>query len=153
VFDGLAVALTAADAPGRRRLIILFSDGQDSSSISDIDGLLAVARQTTATVAVILSSPSLERPASLLRASTSHPNATIGATLDRIATETGGMVSVLKPGETVSSKFRRMLQDFRSSYVLYFTPKGVERSGVHTLDVRVKRAGAEVRARRGYVWR
>ena len=153
VFDGLAVALTAADAPGRRRLIILFSDGQDSSSISDVDGLLAVARQTTATVAVILSSPSLDRPASLLRASSSQPNATIGPTLDRIAAETGGMVSVLKPGETVSSKFRRMLQDFRSSYVLYFTPKGVERAGVHTLDVRVKRTGAEVRARRGYVWR
>jgi hypothetical protein len=45
-----------------------------------------------------------------------------------------------------------MVQDFRSSYVLYFTPKGVERAGVHTLDVRVKRNGAEVRARRSYAW-
>jgi VWFA-related protein len=153
VFDGLAVALTAADAPGRRRLIVLFSDGQDSSSITDIDGLLAVARRTTATVAVILSSPSLERPASLLRSSSTQSPGTIGATLERISTETGGMVSVLKPGETVSSKFRRMLQDFRSSYVLYFTPSGVDRSGAHTLEVRLKRGGADVRARRGYVWR
>jgi Ca-activated chloride channel family protein len=153
VFDGLAVSLTAAGAPGRRRLIILFSDGQDSSSISDVDSLLAVARQTTATVAVILSSPSLDRPVSLLRASSSQPGGTIGTTLEKIAAETGGIVSVLKPGETVSAKFRRMLQDFRSSYVLYFTPTGVERSGVHALDVRVKRANVEVRARRGYVWR
>ena len=35
VFDSLAVALTAAVPPGRRQLVVLFSDGQDSSSISD----------------------------------------------------------------------------------------------------------------------
>jgi hypothetical protein len=46
-----------------------------------------------------------------------------------------------------------MLQEFRSSYVLYFTPRGVERSGAHTLEVRVKRPGVDVRARRGYVWK
>jgi hypothetical protein len=37
--------------------------------------------------------------------------------------------------------------------VLYFTPKGVDRQGVHTLEVRVKRTKADVHARRGYVWR
>jgi VWFA-related protein len=153
VFDGLAVALTAADAPGRRRLVIMFSDGQDSSSISDVESLMAVARQTTPTVVVILSSPSLDRAASLLRASSAAADGTVGATAERIAAETGGMVSVLKPGEAIGSKFRRMVQDFRSSYVLYFTPRGVERTGLHTLDVRVKRAGVEVRARRGYAWR
>ena len=58
----------------------------------------------------------------------------------------------LKGGETLTSKFRRMLQDFRSSYVLYFTPNGVERAGAHTLEVRLKRGVADVRARRGYVW-
>jgi len=46
-----------------------------------------------------------------------------------------------------------MVQDFRSSYVLFFTPRGVERAGPHTLEVRVKRPGVEVRARRGYIWR
>jgi VWFA-related protein len=150
IFDALAVALTAADTPGRRRLIVLFSDGQDSSSISDVDTLLEVARRSTPTVAIILGSPSLERPASLLRTTTAP---TVGALSERIAGETGGMVAVVKPGENLTSKFRRALQECRSSYVLYFTPRGVERSGVHTLDVRVKRTGAEVRARRGYVWR
>jgi VWFA-related protein len=150
ILDGLAVALTTAETPGRRRLIVLFSDGQDSSSISDVDTLLEVARRSTPTVAIILGSPSLERPASLLRTTTAP---TVGALSDRIASETGGMVTVVKPGENLTSKFRRALQEFRSSYVLYFTPTGVERAGVHTLDVRVKRSGVEVRARRGYVWR
>ena len=149
VFDALAVALTAADTPGRRRLIVLFSDGQDSSSITDGDTLLDVARRSTSTVAIILGSLLQERPASLLRATPDK----VGAFAERIAAETGGMVTSVKPGENLSSKFRRMLQDFRSSYVLYFAPRGVERTGAHTLDVRVKRPGVTVRARRGYVWR
>ena len=45
-----------------------------------------------------------------------------------------------------------MLREFRSSYVLYFTPHGVEPAGAHALEVRVRRAGVDVRARRGYVW-
>ena len=56
VFDSLAVALATADAPGRRRLIVLFSDGQDSSSISDADALLDVARRSTPTIATVLAS-------------------------------------------------------------------------------------------------
>jgi Ca-activated chloride channel homolog len=153
VFDGLAVALSTFDAPGRRRLVVLFSDGQDSSSISDVETLLEVARRTTPTVAIILGTPNPERPASLLRTSSALSTSTVGALSDRIALETGGMVAPLKPGENLTSKFRRMLQEFRSSYVLYFTPRGVERSGAHTLEVRVKRPGVDVRARRGYVWR
>jgi Ca-activated chloride channel family protein len=153
VFDALAVSLASADAPGRRRLVVLFSDGQDSSSISDADALLEVARRSTPTVATILASPLLERPASVLRSSASLASATIEGLSDRLATETGGMVTTVKSGENLTSKFRRMVQDFRSSYVLFFTPNGVERAGPHTLEVRVKRPGVEVRARRGYVWR
>ena len=149
VFDGLAVALAAPAPPGRRRLIVLFSDGQDSMSITDPDTLLDVASRSTPTVAIILGAPSAERPASLLRTT----SATVGALSERIAAETGGLVTAVKPGENLSSRFRRMLQEFRSSYVLYFTPTGVERGGVHTLDVRVKQPGADVRARRGYIWR
>jgi len=153
VFDALAVALTTADAPGRRRLLVLFSDGQDSSSISGPDELLEVAKRSTPTVAIILGSPLPDRPASLVRTSSAAASLTVSSLTERLAAETGGIATSLKPGENLTSKFRRMVQDFRSSYVLYFTPKGIERSGGHTLDVRVKRPGVEVRARRGYVWR
>ena len=153
VFDALAVALTSDDSPGRRRLIVLFSDGQDSSSIIDADGLLDVAKRSTPTIATILGSPVPERPASVLRTNASLASATVDGLTERLASETGGMVTTVKIGENLTSKFRRMVQDFRSSYVLYFTPKGVDRAGAHTLDVRVKRPGVDVRARRGYIWR
>ena len=60
VFDSLAVALTAAAPAGRRQLIMLFSDGQDSSSISDAETLLDAARRSTPTVALVLASPSTQ---------------------------------------------------------------------------------------------
>jgi VWFA-related protein len=152
VFDSLAVALSTFEAPGRRRLVLLFSDGQDSSSVSDADTLLEVVRRTTPTVAIVLGSPNPERPASLLRRSSAAAGTTVGALTERIASETGGIVAPVRAGETLSARFRRMLQDFRSSYVLYFTPNGVDRTGAHSLEVRLKRGSADVRARRGYVW-
>jgi VWFA-related protein len=153
VFDSLAVALSGATPPGRRHLVVLFSDGQDSSSISDAETVLDVARRSTPTVSVVLSSATRQRPASLLRNSTKLGSSTVGDVADLIASETGGFVATITPEEDVSSTFRRVLEQFRTSYVLYFTPTGVERQGSHTLEVRVKNAKAEVRARRGYIWR
>jgi len=153
VFDSLAVALTAAVPPGRRQLIVLFSDGQDSSSISDAETLLDVAKRSTPTVAVVLASASSKQPASLLRSASRPGSLTVGNLADQIASDTGGFVVGVTPGDNLSSTFRRVLELFRTSYVLYFTPRGVERPGNHTLQVRVKDAKVEVRARRGYIWR
>jgi VWFA-related protein len=149
VFDSLAVALATPATSGRRQLIVLFSDGQDSSSITDADTLLDVARRSTPTVAVVLTSPSLQRAASILR----HPTRTVGDMAQQIATDTGGFVATIAPGDNITSTFRRVLEQFRTTYVLYFTPRGVDPKGSHTLDVRVKRDKVEVRARRGYAWR
>jgi VWFA-related protein len=152
VFDSLAVALASPAPSGRRHLVVLFTDGRDSSSILDAEALLDVARHTTPTVAVILGSRSVNSQASLLRTSSPLGGATVGAVSERIAGETGGFVTTVDPGEDLTSRFRRVLEEFRSSYVLYFTPTGVDRAGSHTLDVRVNRPGVTVRARRGYVW-
>jgi len=45
---------------------------------------------------------------------------------------------------------RGVLNEFRSAYVLYYTARGVDRAGYHAIDVKVKRDGAVVQARRGY---
>jgi hypothetical protein len=79
--------------------------------------------------------------------------ASVGDFADLIAADTGGSVVAVSPTENVTSTFRRILEQFRTSYVLYFTPTGVDRKGTHTLEVKVKDAKVEVRARRGYVWR
>lgn len=153
IFDSVAVALVAPSPEGRRHLIVLFSDGQDSSSITDPEVLFDVARRTTPTVTIVLASSSPEHMASPFARSPGRPPITVGRLYDQLARETGGTVVTTAPGDSLSSTFRRVLADFRSSYVLYFTPRNVDRQGAHTLQVRVKQEGAEVRARRGYVWR
>jgi VWFA-related protein len=153
VFDSLAVALTAPAPAGRRHLIMLFSDGQDSSSISDAETLINVARRSSPTVAMVLASTSTKRPASLQRNASNLGTVTIAGLADQIAADTGGYVVAIDPGDNLTSTFRRVLEQFRTTYVLFFTPKGVDRQGAHTLEVRVKRANVDVHARRGYVWR
>jgi len=153
IFDSVAVALASPAPEGRRHLIVLFSDGQDSSSITDPDVLFDVARRTTPTVDIVLASSVPEHAASPFARSPGKPPMTIGRLYDQLARETGGMVVPTSPGDNLASTFRRVLADFRSSYVLYLTPKGVDRNGSHSLDVRVKQEGTEVRSRRGYLWR
>jgi VWFA-related protein len=153
IFDSVAVQLASPTPSGRRHLIVLFTDGQDSSSITDPEMLFDVAKRTTSTVDIVLASAVAERSASPFARSPGRPPITIGRMYDQLARETGGIVVTSTPGENLASTFRRTLADFRSSYVLFFTPQGVDRSGSHTIDVRVKQDGAEVRARRGYVWR
>jgi VWFA-related protein len=154
IFDSVAVQLASPAREGRRHLVVLFTDGQDSSSISDPDDLFDVARRTSATVAIVLASTAPERSsASPFARSPGRPPITIGRMYDQLAKETGGVVVPTTPGENLASTFRRTLSDFRASYVLYYTPQGVARGGSHTIDVRVKQDGTEVRARRGYIWK
>jgi len=102
----------------------------------------------------VLASDAPERSnASPFARSPGQPPITVGRMYDQLARETGGVVVTTTPGDDLASTFRRTLSDFRASYVLYYTPQGVERSGAHTIDIRVKQEGADVRARRGYIWK
>ena len=154
IFDTIAVQLAAPALEGRRHLIVLFTDGQDSSSISDPDALFDVARRTSSTVNVVLASTAPERSsASPFARSPGRPAITVGRMYDQLARETGGVVVPTTAGDDLASTFRRTLSEFRASYVLYYTPQGVAPGGQHTIDVRVKQERTEVRARRGYIWK
>jgi VWFA-related protein len=150
IFDTLAVALAGASTAGRRHLIIVFTDGKDNASVTDPESLLEIASHSTPTVAAVLASSTPEQTASTFAP---LPFIQIRDLYDRLARETGGAVVYTRADEDLSSTFRRVLSEFRSSYVLYFTPRGVERTGFHTLDVTVAQPGVDVRARRGYAWR
>jgi len=67
-----------------------------------------------------------------------------------LARETGGSTLSVGPSTDLTATFRRVLAEFRSTYVLYYRPRGVDRGGYHTIEVKVMREGAQVQARRGY---
>jgi VWFA-related protein len=135
VSDALSVALASGAERDRRHFIVMFSDGKDSASITRPELLLDVARRTTPTVSIVLATPARQWSDSLY--------------VD-LAAETGGTVVSLLPTDTLGGSLRRALEQFRSSYVLTYIPTGVPSTGTHTLEVKVRRAGVEVRARKSY---
>jgi VWFA-related protein len=143
IFDALAVSLAGRTSAERRQLIVLFSDGVETSSVTDGATLLDVARRTTPTVMTVLAEQGFPI----------GPGAGVTAIYRELAQATGGVAVSLLPNDSVSGTLRRVVGEFRSSYVLHFTPTGVSREGVHALDVQVRRSGVDVRARREYVWR
>ena len=51
---------------------------------------------------------------------------------------------------TLAKRFRQLVNDFRSRYVLSYTPRGVDAAGSHPLEVTLKDKRYHVTARRGY---
>jgi len=63
---------------------------------------------------------------------------------------TGGRLRQAEAAESLTNVFRTALDEFRTSYVLWYTPKGVPASGWHTIRVSVKKGKYTIRHRSGY---
>ena len=71
--------------------------------------------------------------------------------LARAAQRTGGERHSSVFGDPTARAFAGILDDFRVSYVLRYSPRGVASAGWHTVTVGVPNTrGATVRARSGY---
>ena len=94
MLDAITVALATTVPANRRHLIVVFSDGQDSSSISDPAAVLDVARRTTPTVDIVLASapPRFTSPSGALVLSGPTIRDELRLTYRQLALETGGIV-------------------------------------------------------------
>jgi VWFA-related protein len=156
LFDSISVALTSTTPRDRRQLIVVFTDGNDSTSTTQPATLTNVALRTRAAVTmvgpgtapvVVTGSSSAQQVFTNLKMSlTPQPYAGF---LQSLASVTGGSVVPTNASSDLSAVFRQILEEFRSAYVLLYDAKGVE-SGYHALEVKVKRDGVNVSARRGY---
>jgi len=163
LYDALSVALITAANPARRQLVVFFTDGNDTSSTTSAETLVKVAERSRATVSVVLVptvSTVPQRPTGYSTANTNLTPALLGGirgevffldtALNRITKDTGGEISYVRAIGSMNSAFLQVLDRFRSAYVLYYSPRGVDRDGFHTLSVTVNRPGVVVEARRGY---
>lgn len=141
LLDAISAALISAPATDRRQLVMFFTDGLDSSSSTSPEMLREVAHRTNATLGFVVSSAEAGGPA---------PTAPAVSFLVRLAQETGGATIFTTRTMDLSTPFRTILERFRTTYVLYYSPRGTDQPGFHTLQVRVKRDKATVTARRGY---
>jgi VWFA-related protein len=151
MWDALvAGAALVQDAPSPP-LVVIFTDGADTYSYLDQKKASECLDRATAVVYAVRASR-LAPPPALLQ---SGANVTIidqpGDMLLAMASRTGGAVWPAAEGTDLSGQFVRVLQEFRSRYLLIYEPTGVRRDdGWHQVKVRVKDGRAEVKARPGY---
>lgn len=134
LLDGAYVALmTTMPEPGRS-LVVICTDGQDTASYLQIDEVTDAAKRSNAVVYAVASG-----------------GARRGPYLKELTELTGGHLIEAADSGDYKSQLQRVLTEFRSRYVLSFTPAGVAAGGFHRLDVKVKRGGTTVKARQGYI--
>jgi hypothetical protein len=152
LYNALAASLMAFPQSDRPQLVFGFSDGLDNMSFLDASGLASLAGYSHAVLYLALVSRSESVWA--LAATNGRFVPYIGGPNRRLLTEaanrTGGAVFQRSAGTSLFAHFEQALDEFRSSYVLTFTPRGVKAQGWHTLTVRTKDSGHRLRWRKGY---
>jgi VWFA-related protein len=172
LYDGLAATMMRNGEPGRRQLIVAYTDGRDSTSIMDESAVRAIAELTDAVVDIVVPigvgrgdvSHRIAQPRSGVDSLAGAPNVSMNGqgaaanaaegpppALFGIVAPTAGQVFALAPDTSISKTFKVMLDDFRSTYVLQYVPQGVDGRGWHDVEVTVKKRGKlEIKARKGY---
>jgi VWFA-related protein len=132
--DASFAGMMVAEADAGRGLVMVFSDGRDTSSWLRPEAVVDVAKRCDAVVYGVASG--LARRSEFL---------------GKLADQTGGRLFEVESTKGLSDVFLEVLDEFRQRYLLSYSPAGVSRDGWHTLTVRVKSRSAAVRARPGYL--
>jgi VWFA-related protein len=130
--DAIHAGIMIGESDVGRSLLILFSDGVDTSSWLSAESVLDTAQRSDV---VVYSVEIGEGRASFTR---------------DLSELTGGRLIAIESTRDLSSTFVRILEEFRMRYLISYSPEGVSGAGWHRLDVRVKGRGLTVKARPGY---
>jgi Ca-activated chloride channel family protein len=134
LIDASYAGLVMAEAGSGLPLVIIFSDGLDTSSWLSGDDVLETAKHNDSVVYGI--------------STQIHKGKTFLSDLTEL---TGGMLFEVEDDRKLTDIFLGILQEFRKRYVLSYRPQGVSETGWHKLDVRVGIRSAEVHTRPGYM--
>jgi VWFA-related protein len=130
--DGTYAGMLVGEADAGRALLIVFSDGLDTSSWLPAQAVLDTTKRSDVVVYAV--AVGISRQSTFLR---------------ELTTLTGGNLLEVEGTRNIGPTFLRILTEFRNRYVVSYSPRGVERAGWHRLDVRVKGRSGTVKARPG----
>jgi hypothetical protein len=178
VYDALGAALLHPVDSSRRHVVIARTKGVDTISSIDAEAVRAITERSGALLHVVAMETADDNEGALHGFQCEmmgycwptrrfwrpferrlfgfppvHPLLRDGEAVAIGARATGGALhqTNMLAEPTLIGTFRRTFDDFRSGYVLRYSPTGVDRRGWHTIDVRVPRSKYEVRSRRGYL--
>ncbi len=141
--DALVLALARGATQGRRHLVVAFTDGHDTTSVADGETLAYVAARADSVLHLVLSGAY----------GTDFTLPPAVRSLRQAAEESGGEMHPPGRFNDALGAFKRVVDDFRQSYVLRYTLKGLKREGWHTLKVLLTKPNARgytVSSRKGY---
>ena len=142
LYDAIDVSLDELRSFEGRRVVLVFTDGDDTGSNVGYREVLEKARTDEAMIYAIGLRSDYFNGVSFVR---SRPD----RNLRRLAEETGGGYFELETTSELAPTFTRVAQVLHSQYVIGFTPTVLD-GKVHELEVRVKRRGMTARARKSY---
>ena len=153
LYDALYSALVLPGA-GSRVLVVLFSDGADTSSWLTDAKIRAFAERANALIHVVAlpdrGQELVASPAGAVQ-SGSLPAAAYLQTLREVAESTGGSLVTVQSAQQIGRAFNTILENVRARYVLRYGPATTPSPGWHKLEVRLAPGRKErVRARSGY---
>lgn len=143
LWDAVEFSIMELKAAENRKVVLVFTDGEDTASKTGLGDVVELARTDEVMVYAIGLESEYFNGASRQR---SRPD----RGLKRIAEETGGGFFELKKKDELGPTFTRVALELHSQYVMGFSPQTLD-GKVHKLEVRVKKPGMSVRARRSYV--
>ena len=143
LWDAVGTALDELKVIDGRRVILVFTDGDDTESRSmNLGRVIERARNDEVMIYAI----GLEsRYAIDGRVTVTKPD----SGLRKVADETGGGYFELKKTSELAPTFTKVAQELHSQYVIGFTPTLLD-NRVHKLAVKMKQPGMTARARRSY---
>ena len=139
----LALQLRPADAGESRPVLLLFSDGRDTSSWLRSDHVIEATKRSGMLVHVV----ELVADEWLgARGVEARPSAFLGT----LAETGGGRRWFAKSSRDLRELFGKALNELRARYLLTYSPSAVSREGWHDVKVTLKNARGELTARPGY---
>jgi hypothetical protein len=151
IYDALAVAFMHEPAAGRRHLIVALTDGEDCGSLVDGPRVLEMSGRSEAVLHWIWVSSGGETPEYSIPAWCTPSDAHDIDYIERTADRTGGGKHRSRFGDPAVRTFAQILEEFRRSYVLRYSPTGVVGRGWHRVRVEVPANPTfAIKARSGY---
>jgi Ca-activated chloride channel homolog len=148
LFDAVArTAERVAAREGRRRAVIVFTDGNDNASRMTPAQVSGIASAIDVPVYVFGVVASIDNPSSDL--ATGPDKSPLAGPLVDLANWTGGHVFVSSTPVERSMAARQIVDELRHQYLIAFESSGDP--GWHRLAIRVRNKNMVVRARSGYI--
>ena len=143
LWDAVDESLRRLEGLQQRKVVLVFTDGEDTASRRDLDDVMQQSQKKEVMVYSIGLATEIFNGQRRVR---SQPD----KGLKKLSEETGGGFFLLKSSDELGPTFTRVAQELHSQYVLGFSPATLD-GKLHKLEVKLRKPGLNPRARKSYL--